>query len=335
VTRTIRAFAALGVTVGFVVLAVPYFLMKLNQPETIDAKVAASLEERRPLDEISTEDNRSPDSHSRMLAVLERLREEAFQNSKYDGKGELRRLRKKLSEKEKNKRLFVDIRLQIGRVLLQLGRTEEALKELLPLYEIAKSQASPYASPISFLLGLTYLTVAEDQNCVSNHNSESCLLPIRGSGIHTNKEPAQKAMMYFGETLEMEEDVRAMWLLKISAMAAGEYPRSVPTEYRILPGAFESQEPFPRFLDVAMGSGLDRMSLCGGSIVDDLNGDGLLDVMVSSWGPADQLSLYMNDGHGKFQETTEEAGLAGIYGGINLNQADYDNDGYVDVFIMR
>ena len=334
-TQTTRAFTVLGVIVGIVVLAVTQFRTKSDPPETMDAKVAAPHEERPPLDEISSENDSPLDGHSRMLAVLARLREEAFQNSKYDGEGELRRLRKKLSEKEKNKRLYVDIRLQIGRVLLQLGRTDKALKELLPLYDIAKSQASPYASPISFLLGLTYLTVAEDQNCVSNHTSESCLLPIRGSGIHANKEPAQKAMVYFGETLKIEEDVRAMWLLNISAMAAGEYPGGVPTEYRIMPGAFESQEPFPRFFNVAMPSGLDKTSLCGGSIVDDLDGDGLLDVMVSSWGPADQLSAHINDGQGMFRETTEEAGITGIYGGINLNQADYDNDGDVDVFVMR
>jgi hypothetical protein len=270
-----------------------------------------------------------------MRALLAWLRTEAFRGTEYDGEGELRRLRKKLFEKEKNKTLFVDIRLQIGRVLLQLGRTDKALEELHPLYNIAKSQKSPYAPRISFILALTYLIVSEDQNCRANNTSESCLMPIRGRGIHVIEGPAQKAMMYFEETLEMAEDVRAMWLLNVSAMAAGEYPDGVAEQYRLAPGAFESQESFPRFLNVAMPAGLDRMSLCGGSVVDDLDGDGLLDVMVSSWGPGDQLGIYVNDGQGMFRETTEEAGITGIYGGINLNQADYDNDGDVDVFVMR
>ena len=87
--------------VGIVVLAVTYSCSKSNPDEdasvspTRDSeqmKVAAPLQERRPLEEISSEDEDSLDSHSRMLAVLARLRKEAFQNSKYDGEGELRRL---------------------------------------------------------------------------------------------------------------------------------------------------------------------------------------------------------------------------------------------------
>ena len=32
---------------------------------------------------------------------------------------------------------------------------------------------------------------------------------------------------------------------------------------------------------------------------------------------------------------TEKAGLRGLLGGLNMAQADYDNDGCIDVFIAR
>ena len=51
--------------------------------------------------------------------------------------------------------------------------------------------------------------------------------------------------------------------------------------------------------------------------------------------PTGQIRYFHNDGDGTFSERTEQAGLAGIYGGLNLVQADYDNDGAVDVLVLR
>ena len=121
----------------------------------------------------------------------------------------------------------------------------------------------------------------------------------------------------------------------LAAMAAGDYPEGVPERYRISPESFESEERFPKFPNTAMSAGLNTMSLSGGSIAEDLNGDGFLDIVVSSWGPGDQLRVFMNGADGTFYEATEQAGLLGLFGGLNLNQADYDNDGDVDIFVMR
>ncbi|NIR40629.1 MAG: hypothetical protein GWN99_19475, partial [Gemmatimonadetes bacterium] len=41
------------------------------------------------------------------------------------------------------------------------------------------------------------------------------------------------------------------------------------------------------------------------------------------------------EGDGRFTERTEAAGLDGLWGGLNLVQADYDNDGDVDVLVLR
>lgn len=118
-------------------------------------------------------------------------------------------------------------------------------------------------------------------------------------------------------------------------MTLGRYPHEVPAAYLIPPSAFESEEEFPRFAEIASNLSLDVMSLLGGLIADDFDGDRLLDVMVSEWNPGGQLRYFRNRGDGRFEERTEEAGLTGIYGGINIIQTDYDNDGDLDVFVMR
>jgi hypothetical protein len=57
--------------------------------------------------------------------------------------------------------------------------------------------------------------------------------------------------------------------------------------------------------------------------------------MVSSIGFNDPLRLFRNNGNGTFTERTLEAGLDGETGGLNIVQADYNNDGYADVLILR
>ena len=77
------------------------------------------------------------------------------------------------------------------------------------------------------------------------------------------------------------------------------------------------------------------MSLAGGSIVDDFDNDGLLDIMTSTWDPCGSMAYYRNDGNGSFSDHTSRAGLSGQLGGLNMVQADYNNDGWMDALVMR
>src|SRR5206468_1112249 len=63
--------------------------------------------------------------------------------------------------------------------------------------------------------------------------------------------------------------------------------------------------------------------------------DGNLDLMISAMGLRDQLRFFHNNGDGTFTERTEEAGLMGEWGGLNMVQADYNNDGFIDVLVLR
>ncbi len=46
----------------------------------------------------------------------------------------------------------------------------------------------------------------------------------------------------------------------------------------------------------------------GGVVMEDFDGDGLLDLMISSSGPLDQLRFFHNNGDGTFTDRTREAG---------------------------
>ena len=86
---------------------------------------------------------------------------------------------------------------------------------------------------------------------------------------------------------------------------------------------------------MAADVGIYSVDLAGGAIVEDFDNDGLLDIVTSSWDPSQSLRLYRNSGNGRFVERTNAAGLSEQTGGLNIVQADYDNDGWMDILVMR
>jgi hypothetical protein len=86
---------------------------------------------------------------------------------------------------------------------------------------------------------------------------------------------------------------------------------------------------------VAPALGVDVLGRSGGAVMDDFDGDGLLDVFTSSWGIRDPASFFRSNGDGTFADRSLEAGLEGLTGGLNTKQADFDNDGDVDVLVLR
>lgn len=276
------------------------------------------------------------EGHAKMVDALKQVQLKSKTENYYLNDSYLKDFEAQLVEFEVDGMIHADLRLSKGVMIRNLGRTDEALEILIELYEILKEAEQPQAANISYQVGVTYLRAAENQNCIDNHTSESCLLPIKGKGVHVNKEYATKAMDYFYATLESKPDhIPSIWLLNLSAMAIGSYPEGIPTDFLISPESFESEEPFPKFKNIASGLGLDIMTLCGGSIADDFNGDGFLDIVTSSWNPEATLRIFMNQGDGQFRDATPDAGFKGIFGGLNINQADYDNDGDLDIFVMR
>ena len=217
------------------------------------------------------------------------------------------------------------------------GRAAEELREirdLMKMHRVILSWENMQA--IHFNHALSYLRMGEQENCIQDHNRLSCVFPIRGDGVHRFQDGSRRALQLFTDYLMVNpDDFEARWLLNIAAMTIGNYPHEIPTRWLIAPERFDSEYGLPPFPDVAPELGLDVNGLAGGSIVEDFDGDSFLDVMVSSMGRFDNLRYFKNNGDGTFSERTVEAGLTGISGGLNIVHADYNNDGFADVLVLR
>ena len=285
------------------------------------------------------------ESHQKMVALLAEVRAQNLDENPYQGEGQLRQLEDQLQALPDAAPVQDRIRLhfRLGIAELFLGRERRAIDHLAAAEEMLAGQHSVPAqvvNEIHFRLGLAWLRLGETQNCVLNPSAEHCILPIRPGGFHTLPEGSRQAIPYFQAVLDntaAEErlSLSARWLLNIAYMTLGQYPEGMPPAHRIPPEAFESQAAFPRWVNVAPALGLDTFSLSGGAVADDFDGDGYLDFFVSTSDLAGQLRFFRNGGDGTFADRTEAANLNGLLGGLNLVQADYDNDGHLDLLVLR
>ena len=235
---------------------------------------------------------------------------------------------------------FIYLKYQYAEELLHAGysgRAAEEFKEIRDLMEKHRIILSwENTQAVHFNQAVSYLRMGEQENCIQDHNRLSCIFPIRGEGVHRYQDGSRRALQLFTDYLMVNpDDFEARWLLNIAAMTIGEYPHKIPSRWLISPERFDSEYDLQPFPDVAPELGLDVNGLAGGSIVEDFDGDTLLDVMVSSMGRFDRLHFFKNNGDGMFSDLTDEAGLTGITGGLNMVHADYNNDGFADVLVLR
>lgn len=282
-----------------------------------------------------------------MVAVLDRVQEHARRADFFLGEGVLLEQRRRLASLPPGAPLPERWRLylEVATAELRLGNEERALHALSQARGLLGQQPAGAIHPAflveqAFREGVANMRLAETLNCCQQNTPQSCVLPLEGGAIHTRPEAALRAAAAFAEVLansrpESKVHRTARWLLNIAYMATGRYPDEVPEEYLIPEEAYRSSVPFPRFENVAATLGLDTFNLSGGAIVDDFDGDDDLDVLTSTWDTAGQLHYYRNAGDGTFTQATAEAGLTGLRGGLNLEQADVDDDGDLDVLVLR
>ena len=195
-----------------------------------------------------------------------------------------------------------------------------------------RRQAKPF-----FLMqaAIGYLRIGEQQNCCASNNASSCLLPISGAGIHTKQYGARNAVRCLTALLrDKPDDLKARWLLNIAYMTLGGYPRSVPARW-LIPIKDYGDYPMRKFYNAAPDMGLNLSGWAGSVIIEDFEGNGRLDLMVSSQRPDGQLRYFRNNGDGTFSERTKEAGLLGETDGLNIITTDYNNDGRPDAIVLR
>ena len=227
---------------------------------------------------------------------------------------------------------------QYGRAsaLLELGEEEKAIA----IFE-AMLQRLPYWMTdnqriIQRDLAIAYLRLGERENCIYNHNGESCVYPIANKGIHTKKDGAEKAIALYKKLLQDNpNDLESRWLLNLAYMATGGYPYEVPPSLLLNVTIPDSSCTVKPFTDMANRLGLNIKNQAGGSIVDDFNNDGYVDIVTSSWSLHEGMHFFLNNGDGTFKDMAAAAGINEFTGGLNLLQTDYNNDGWKDIFVLR
>lgn len=280
--------------------------------------------------------------HARMVARLAALAAEADVSNPFTGTGTLEIVRGEvaaLTPDTPPAERAVTLH-RAGMMALDRGLYDEAIGRLAESRETVRTHAEEVGEALSlqvrFSLALTWMRLGETRNCVALHTSQSCILPIGPAGVHTDQSGSRNAIAILEELLADDpEHVPSRWVSNIAYMTLGEYPDGVPPGVLIPPERWESEEAFRHFTDVGPENGLSRTSLTGAVLVEDLTGDGRLDVMECSWDPEQSIALYPNSGGGPFVDEGAARGLAGITGGVNLRQADFDGDGDVDVFVCR
>jgi hypothetical protein len=246
---------------------------------------------------------------------------------------------------------------EAGKIQYHLGNFERAIS-LIESYinTTGESQST------LFWLAMCYMRNAEAENCLCKllHQSQSigaaasgnhchddghlCCLPL--TQFHDKPESSRMAAKLFEQLLDRYDPSNRLyqWLLNFSYMTLNGFPQSVPCRYLINSkfidsfygeGAKRTAEEFNylRFEDRAKEVGIDVYGTGRGVAVEDFDRDGYLDIVTG--GGFEEVKYYKNDRGVQFIDRTEEAGLAGIKQPFMITAADYDNDGWPDLFVCR
>ena len=282
--------------------------------------------------------------HRRMLELLDEIRIESAEENPWLGKAAVRAAREALAAagdtpQARRFRLLVEV----AEEELRLGNETEALEHFGEAYGLMRElggMAEREKAETLLRIAVAYLRYGESRNCAASHSAEACILPIREGAVHREREGSEQAARYLREYLEgapedSVQQVQGKWLLNLVHMTLGDHPDGVEPEYRLPLEAFGSGADFPRFRNVAPALGIDTFNLSGGAVVDDFDGDTDLDIFTTTFDPGGEPRFFVGDGAGGFEDRTSAAGLEGLYGGLNVVHGDYDNDGDLDLYVLR
>jgi FG-GAP-like repeat/ASPIC and UnbV len=197
--------------------------------------------------------------------------------------------------------------------------------------------ATAFLHTIIYLQGVTALRGGENANCIMCRGESSCILPISSAAVHTNPAGSRLAIGHFTEYLEkFPDDLEVRWLLNLAHMTLGEHPDKVDPRYLVSLDRFvHSEFDIGRFRDIGQAAGVNRFNQAGGAIMDDFDNDGMLDIVTTTFDCTGSMAYYRNTGRGNFADETKAAGVTEQLGGLVCYQADFDNDGRMDIFVPR
>ena len=227
--------------------------------------------------------------------------------------------------------------LKKGNAVLKLGKEAESVAIIESVINRKMAMDGKDSPETLKCLAIAYMRLGERQNCVDYHNPESCIIPTEKKGIHMVQHGSQKAIEVYKKLLLLNPlDYESRWLLNIAYMTLGGYPLQVPKQW-LIPNLNKDNSGYTikPFVDVASNLGIKSRNMAGGVIVDDFNNDNYLDIMTSDWSLNSAMHYYQNDKKGGFVDRSKASEIGRFKGGLNMMQADYDNDGDTDIFVLR
>ena len=191
-------------------------------------------------------------------------------------------------------------RFLLGRTLSKLGRYNEAVQELAE--------------------------AAKDPEVRAAALRESSIAHYRAGNF-------SRALANGNESLSLNpsDDKTRLWVY-LAAQKLGGYPAAVPQQHRMELN-FGQHPSKVQFEEVASQIGLDKTSGGRGTAVFDMDGDGYLDVVISSVHGG--CNVYHNNGDGTFTDVSIGSGLEGCAGVFCISVGDYNNDGRDDLYLTR
>jgi len=202
-----------------------------------------------------------------------------------------------------------------------------------------------------FRLGEADKAAERFENIIQNYRRHSGAYYYLGV-YHLRHGNLEKAVTNFKESLRLKpRDPETLWNLWTAYSKLGGYPEELPEEFRIVvsrngrqEGGKDGAPNLPvfqpsnlltdnQFTNVAPDLKMDKVDGGRGSAWGDYDNDGDEDIVaVGTYQPH---ALYRNNGDGTFTNVAAQAGIADPRGGWGSLFADYDNDGYLDLYITR